>query len=367
MNAEQIQKLFENYIANFDMINGPVHDEKYKWNAIERVQEKWDLNAADVSEMIKQAFSLSYNLINNRIVQPVSGLAQLAKVEPEAVRQAFEALLASTDDATKKQAQIETFVDVTNALLEKHFSGKWKYAQDVHAVIAYLSMIKPAENYMFKSTPAHYFARYMDYANDIGYGQTFKLSAYYAMCDELVELIKASPEMIAIDATRDTVWKDPSYHVLAYDLIYCFGVYNLINGMKPPVPTGKAADQQQREYRQKMIESLQQNLDSLQDQVDALQKELDALPVLELVGMSMKTKAFGQATITRQEGQYIWCQSAVREHHFALPDCITNGFLIPDNPDLIERCKKDTDLNKQIGKLERQQRAKNTELQKYQQ
>ena len=170
MNANQIQRLFENYIASFDMINGPEHNETYKWHAIGRVQERWDLSADNISEMVKQSFSLSYNLINNRIVQPVSGIVQLAKVEPEAVRHAFEALLASTDDAGRKQSQIEAFVDTTNALLDRHFPGKWKYAQDVRAVIAYLAMIKPAENYLFKSKTAHYFARYMDYSNDIGYG-----------------------------------------------------------------------------------------------------------------------------------------------------------------------------------------------------
>ena len=196
--------------------------------------------------------------------------------------------------------------------------------------------------------------------------QTFKLAAYYSMCDELVEMIEASPEMVAIDMTRDTVWKDPSHHVLAYDLIYCFGVYSLISGMRPPIPRGKAAEQKQKAYRQRMAESLSQELEALQDQIDALQLAIDALPNLDLTGLSMNTRAFGTATITLQEGQYIWCQSQTQEHRFALPDCITNGFLIPDDPSMIDRCKRETALNKQIGELERQQRAKNTELQKYQ-
>ena len=309
MNKDNLNILFRNYIAHFDELNEPtVNNESYKWRAIGQVQKYWDLSEEDLAEMIKRAFALSYNLINNRIVQPVSGLVALARIEPDTVRNALSALLVDTEDIDQKQVQALTFVDTVNALLEKHFPGKWKYTQDMRTAIAYLSMIKPAQNYMFKSTPAHYFAKYMGYVNDIGAGQTFKLRHYYAMCDELVDYIKATPELLEIDATRSCPWKDTSYHVLAYDLIYCLEVYGLIDGMHEP-PSAKASNSQQTAYRSQRAAELQAETNKLQDQIDLLQSQLNALPNCDLAGKTMKTKAFGTIMITRQENQFLFFEA----------------------------------------------------------
>ena len=368
MNKNNLNALFHNYIARFDEINEPiVNNETYKWNAIGQVQKCWDLNAEDLAEMIKRSFALSFNLVNNRIVQPVSGLVALARIEPESVRNALTALLVDTDDVDQKQDQILTFVDTTNALLEKYFPGKWKYTQDVRSAIAYLSMIKPAQNYIFKSTPVHYFARYMEYPNVIGSGQTFKLRYYYAMCDELVEYIKASPEIMQIDSTRASTWKDPSYHVLAYDLIYCLDVYGLVDGMREPVPTGKTANRQQEAYRLQKAKDLRTEIEKLQDQIDNLQRQMDALPVYSLEGQAMKTKAFGMVTITRHDGSYLFFESGGKVRKFVLPDCVSKGFLIPDDQTVKERYCTEASLLQQIETLEREQKLLNRELLGYQQ
>ena len=214
MNEHNLHILFQNYIERFDSLS-----ENYKWNAIEKVQNRWNLLSDNLAEMIKDAFSLNFNMINNRIVQPVSGLVAIAKVEPEKVRELFQILLKETDDADQKQEQILVFVDGCNTLLGKHFPDKWKYEQDVRAAIGYLGMIHPATNFLFKSSPAHFFAQYMDYQDDIGRGQSFKLKKYYRMCEELLSHIKNCPELLAVDAARPVNWKDPSGHVLTTDLI----------------------------------------------------------------------------------------------------------------------------------------------------
>lgn len=363
MNQDNLACLFHNYIAHFQELNDPTGaNEKYKWDAVEQLQKCWDMAERDLSDMIKRSFSLSYNLVNNRIVQPASGLVAVARVEPEAVRTALNALLVDTDNADRKQDQILDFVDDINALLEKHFPGKWKYTQDVRAAICYLSMIKPADNYMFKSTPAHYFARYMEYADDIGYGQTFKLRSYYAMCDQLVECIKANPDIIAIDATRNCTWSDPSYHILAYDLIYCFGVYHLKDGMKAPVSSQKASALQQEKNRAQKTAELQVKIEQLQDQIDEIQKQIDALPKCMLEGMTMSTRAFGKTTIIRQVDQYLYFESGGKERQFVLPGCIVNGFLIPDDSAIVERYQREDAMRKKLAELDNRQKTLNREL-----
>lgn len=369
MNKEHLNQLFRNYIDHFEYINIPdEHNEKYKWDAVEQVQKCWDLNAKDLPEMIKQSFSRSYNLINNRIVQPVSGLVNAARTEPEKVRKALDALLEDTEDPDEKQSRILSFVDEINGILEKHFPGKWKYTQDLRSGIMYLAMIDPAHNYMFKSTPAHYFAHWMEYPTNIGYGGTFKLRHYYAMCDELAETIKECPELLAKDAERDTVWKDHSYHILVWDLIYCFGVYKEIRGgIREPVSKARTASgKQNEEERLRFAENLQKDLEELQDQIDAIEKEIADMPQISLAGKKVKTKAFGEVTIDRQEGNYITFAAYGRERQFVLPDCVTKGFIIPEGNEIIDICKEVSGKNSEIEKLNQQQRLKTIEMRKYQ-
>ena len=266
MNKQNIKLLFRNYIDNFAYLNDPQGGyETYKWDAVAQVQKTWDLSVPDLSGMIKQAFSRTYNLINNRIVSPGNGLALLAKEEPEAVRNALEALLAGPEDTDEKQDRILRFVDDINALLEKHFPGKWKYTHDMRVAITYLALIKPSENYLYKSTPAHYFARWMDFDTDLGYGADFKLKHYYRMCDELLAEVSACPELLGKDAERVSDWKDPSKHVLVTDLIYCFGVYPAMrSGLNEPAPnTKKGSMAALMAQRAKKAEELQARLEQL--------------------------------------------------------------------------------------------------------
>lgn len=367
MNRQNIDILFRNYISHFDELNNPEHDEKYKWNAIGHALKHWNLDDSDISGMIRMAFSQSDNLINNRIVQPISGMAALAQAEPTFVRDAFGHLLSEDGgDIDARQNRILSFVDNCNAQLEKHFPGKWKYAQDVRSAIAYLAMLRPAENYLFKSTPAHRFARYMEYGDDIGAGATFRLRSYYHMCDQLVEYAKNCPELLEADAQRKTWWKDPSLHVLAYDLIFCFDVYKLNEGMKEPPVKSKSSGTQQRAYRLEQAARIQAELDGLQDEIDELTANIAALPVYDFTGETMKTRAFGTVEILRHEGKRLHFHARGEEKTFSLPDCIARGFLMHDNAELVQQYKDEFAAQERIKGLENQQKLKMMELKRYQ-
>lgn len=369
MIKQNIELLFRNYIDNFDYLNDPNGGyETYKWEAIEQVQKVWDLAASDLSGMIKQAFSKTYNLINNRIVSPGNGLVLLAKEEPETVRKALEELLAETDDVDEKQENILRFVDAINAMLEKHYPGKWKYTHDMRVAITYLALIIPSENYLFKSTPAHYFARWMGFDTDLGYGTDFKLKHYYQMCDELLAEVNTCPELLAKDAERKSVWHDPSNHVLVTDLIYCFGVYPVMRaGLNEPLSLRKkknSAEAQQAE-RARRAEELQARLNQMQDEIDALQKEIDALPVVDLTGKIVQTKLYGPVTVELHEGGYLSFTAEGKVREFALPGCVINGFVIPEDQAAVERYRKESELQEKIQKLNSEQRLVNLEYRKY--
>ena len=368
MNKQSIAQLFRNYIDNFDCFMDPQGGyEAYKWEAVDQVQKVWDLSAPDLSGMIRQAFSKTYNLINNRIVSPGNGLALLAKEEPESVRKALEGLLTETSDLDEKQDNILRFVDEINAMLEKYFPGKWKYTHDLRVAITYLALIKPAENYQFKSTPAHFFARWMEFDTDLGYGSDFKLKYYYQMCDELLAEVQACPELLEKDAERKVSWKDESKHILVTDLIYCFGVYDFMKaGLTEPLNLRKSdsAEKTQAEKAKRAAE-IQARLDQLQDEIESVEKEMAALPAFDFVGKTVKTKLFGDVEIIRQEGNYLSFIAEGKERQYVLPNCITNGFLIPDDPAVMERYQQEAVFQDRLQKLSSEQRLTMLELRKF--
>ena len=86
MNTENLNKLIDNYIASFDIINNEEHQEYYKWEAVKHFKDNFDIDAPDFATMFKESVKLTYNLINNRIVQPTNGIVKLAE-RPELTEQ----------------------------------------------------------------------------------------------------------------------------------------------------------------------------------------------------------------------------------------------------------------------------------------
>ena len=137
--------------------------------------------------------------------------------------------------------------------------------------------------------------------------------------------------------------------------------------MKVPAPSISSSVQQAESYRIQKTNELQKEIEKLQDQMDQLQSRKDALPDCPLEGLSMKTKAFGTVSITRQQGASLYFAAGGKEREFIVPDCISNGFLIPEDPVVKERYNTEALLLQQLEVLDRQQRILNFELKKYQQ
>ena len=108
MDREYLDKVVKNYLEKFNIINDKTNEEYYKWEAVKHFQENWDIDASDFASMFKEATKETYNLINNRIVQPTSGIVKLAERPEltEIVRQMFKDLLADDNgDIDKRQAK----------------------------------------------------------------------------------------------------------------------------------------------------------------------------------------------------------------------------------------------------------------------
>ena len=67
-------------------------DEKDKWAAVKHFQNKWDIDAKDFAEMLKEAFRLADTLLKGGMYYPYVMICRLAKQDPEKMRGLFSML-----------------------------------------------------------------------------------------------------------------------------------------------------------------------------------------------------------------------------------------------------------------------------------
>lgn len=95
----------------------------------------------------------------------------------------------------------------------------------------------------------------------------------------------------------------------------------------------------------------------LDKQILDLQAQADALCTCEFCGKTFSTRAFGKVTILRQENNYLFFSVNGQEKSFALPGCILQGFLIPDDPEITARFRRADEMKKQLEALKKERAA----------
>lgn len=356
MNRENLDRLISNYIDNFDLINNEVNMEYYKWEAVKHFQDNWDVDAPDFASMFKESVKATYNLINNRIVQPTNGIVKLAEHPEltEAIRQMFKDLMVDdNDDISKRQDKIYAFLAKADELLNIYYKGSWKYAQDMRTVIFYLSLLDPKHNYMFKATQAREFMYCIEYGDDFGSGENFSLKKYYDMCDELVAAIKDTPELVELHQNRmtETMWEDDDYHILAYDIIYSAIVYNLYNNItivKPNRNKTKAQDHEKAKNEKR--DSLSAELETVSNQLNELLMERATYDDFSAKGLLVKHKTFGEGVVISHNGNMLVIKFGEQEKRFQMPQGFSNGFLKTDSEEIMEMFNEIAKIEAEIAK-----------------
>ena len=113
-----------------------------------------------------------------------------------------------------------------------------------------------------------------------------------------------------------------------------------------------AAVAQQRAEREA---ARQQALDALHARMDDAKAQLAAMEGFDFTGKEFATKAFGKVTIKRQEGDFLIFDARGAEKRFALPGCITQGFLIPEDPEVIAHYEKQQELAALLAQLQKEE------------
>lgn len=331
MNPERLTLLLDNYAATFPE-DGVPDRLRALWQTAEQCVSAFDSAAEDFSAMLHSAFDGGAAVINSATsVQPLHGLYCLAEKAPRELRQAFGFLLASDrGDLNLRQAQMQAFCERCNLLLALHAPGKRSWALNLRAAISLLALLRPADNYLYKTTEARYLADMTGYPADVSSGATFSLAAFYGMGDALSRAIAAHPALSSRIPDRSALPAEALRSLMAGDMLLNAGAKKLaLFGDAAPLIQGRGRAGQAAHERAMQISVLQAELDEKQLRLDALRQELADLPAPDLVGQRFRSAVFGEVIAVAAQDSVLTVEAAGVTRCLSYPACFLNGHLTP--------------------------------------
>ena len=347
MNQKNLNQIFDAYIQHFAVLNDSHNNESYKWSAIVDFQKAFDLSvsADGFAGMLKEAKDATENLIDS-YTQPFHALYELAKREPETVRAMLTALLEDDGgDLVARQDKIDTFLAECDQLVESYFPGSHLYKNDQRSAMAYLFLNDPDNHYLYKATEAKYLADCVGFYDDWGTMSNFKLEVFHRFCDELIEEIKATPELMATHQSRFVDAKKPMHedellHVLVFDIIYCAHTYNLYSGLSFDKVT--SADRKLYQERKAKAQELAAALRKVEDEIVLLDEARTYFGKAITSSAAVTHKMFGPVVVESIADGFVSLkiQKNGEIKKFGLLNCIAGGFVKIDAPDFDEMLAK---------------------------
>ncbi|WP_426348728.1 hypothetical protein ACPWSR_13360 [Alloiococcus sp. CFN-8] len=383
MNEKKLDVILSNYKASFKELNSEPNGEYYKWYTVEHFDKNWDIDAEDFSAMFREATVKAHRLINNKVVEPLNGILELSKHNSHKVREMFKRLYNENESSAKGiQGKVNDFINEANKTLESLDSGKWKYSQHVGAVVLYLAIFNPSENYFFKATEARTFAEYIEYDREITTGNFFNLKNYYAMCDILVEAIKEDKELLELHETRwaynnEENGRKPDikddYHILAYDIIYCAHNYKLYKSKPQKVKvkktgTKKSISSKKKEMQEKekgIIDRLSIDISNVNEKIRELEDKEEKVVIPRLEGMKVIHKSFKEGTVISQFENYLIISFPEGEKKFAIPNSFASGFLSLEDENLMKEFLATYEITKEKELLKEELKQLSLEILKH--
>lgn len=315
MNNNNLHELINRYESNIDMLYNDEHDELFKWRALKTWQEEWN-KPSSVFESFSERFNAAKKnfdlFIDNSRMHPSTGIVKLWEKEPAAIEALFsDVLFAETESISEIQNNMDRFLDEYEALRQKHFPGNWSYKQDRHSASVFLAMNVPNINYVYKSTEALKMAKYTEFGLDIGSGQSFSLSNYYTLCDEIVNALNEHTSLLDKHFSRLTsdYYNDESLHLLAFDLMYCSNAYNFYKDLvepvtqrtiKKPVKPAISAEEFEKIEAEKAAK-----IDELQDEISQLETKCSEAEDISLIDVQVISKQYGIGLVIGQSANMI--------------------------------------------------------------
>ena len=319
MNLDNLKTLIQCYEDNLELIYNSDHDELFKWRAVQHFRDVWyapENESLNFAQRFNKAKKESSVLIDNSRVSPSNGVVKIAEVAEQEVEHLFFDVLLADDggDIITRQNNMDAFLEGMEALRVKHYPQCWKYKQDRHAASCYMCFFAPDDNFIYHYTEAEEFAQHIEYGIDIGSGESFKLDAYYKMCNEVIAVLRESTSLLDKQKkliSTDEFYSDPELHLLAFNLIWCSNTYNFYKGMTHISKKESIKEYTLAQLREKERAELELKRNNLLNEIKQLELKIEPYKDISLIGVQVTDKMTGNlGTITAQEVNKVTVQYA---------------------------------------------------------
>lgn len=209
--------------------------EDYKWDALEKFQKTFDIEAEDFYAMLCKSYDRDLNLLaTGSFYNPLGGILKLTKYAPEEMRAAFRALYNDQENlAHRVAAFLQTFATLYDKLAANSTIKAGGYdKQSERAVSVYLAFHNPSHYYIFKPSLWWDFISQTDVQfPSLNYFES-KLSGYQLMCDLIRDVLLQDGELLTLLNTSQPT--DPSDgRLLTQDFLYSIGIHFVDFNSKP--------------------------------------------------------------------------------------------------------------------------------------
>lgn len=221
---DNLVKAYQNYFTNHKGKNGESYweEEEFKWRGIKTFQDNWDLDAQNLSDMIKHSLYGVSHMMVSQARFPEGMIEDFAEREPETVRAMFKNLFDENKDIVER---FHSFKQKSADLLERVGNGAKNHFQDERTIALYLWLRYPDKYYVYQYTQARNLSIALGSDHRIIKGRLdSNIREWLALYNEVTELMKQKPEARSWETQGMTAehYPDPEYRMLATDLAYCY-------------------------------------------------------------------------------------------------------------------------------------------------
>lgn len=181
-------------------------DEKFKWQAVKRFQDNWDINAIDFKSMFNKATTNEKGTVWTLLISgnrfPQAMILNFSEREPETVRKMFEVLY---DETRSLDERVEYFKNESEKLREKYDKeiketdpnekGWGMHYQDENAISTYLWLKYPDKYYIYKYTEYKTVAEELGIPDLIIKGHKENLENGFMMYDMLCQKLNENEKL----------------------------------------------------------------------------------------------------------------------------------------------------------------------------
>ncbi|MEG0012182.1 MAG: AAA family ATPase, partial [Muribaculaceae bacterium] len=204
------------------------YKEIYKWEAISRFKENWNLNSQDLVGMFEESFPGNNNLWSSNNYYPIAMLKGFSETNSEGVKKAFTTLFDEDQDLTDRILYYKNSMD---SLLkednQKRGQNNKHHYQDGRTIALFLSFNEPTKYFLFKYTILKSFNEKFSLSN-VRHGNVInQLLVNQEINTRVKEILLKDKELLDLHNNRLTekAFTQDDYNLLTQDFIYSIITY----------------------------------------------------------------------------------------------------------------------------------------------